>query len=236
MFGITEAFKKYASQSADFDSRPDRDYLVDDEWRAPPVAKTILGISDNKRFENDDLFSDIYDDYAYVEADRIADASKMQRWDETASITGGYAKALSDRTRYAATKADEDEYARLKLDMAYRMDKHSARRPQYVSRAAHYSEGTFDDTTDEAPIFRGAAKPGRSRLPSIYGEQPRQPYPWSSTPNLPGGNPRVNCIDHLSGRESGHMSPGPQRECAMIRGRIRVGNGTTRRVPKKEWY
>lgn len=243
MYSINRSFQKYASKDVSFDDTPDRDYLIDDDWRAPPVSKTILGISENKRFEADDAFSDIYDQYANTEADRIADAARTMRWDETDSITAGYSQALSERTRYASTKADEDEYERAKLEMAYKLDKIRARNPQFVSRTAHYTDATFDDD-DSAPLLRGNQHPARSRLPSMYGscgdgrrgEWGGRNYPYSSTPNLPSqGGAGRGCIDSLQGKRY-RMGPLPTPRCSIMRGDTRVANGSRQGITRQSWY
>lgn len=243
MYSINRSFQRYASKDTSFETTPDTDYLIDDDWRAAPVPKRIYGISENKRFEADDLFSDITDQYAVPEADRIADAGKMMRWDETSSITAGYSQALSERTRYASTKADEDEYERAKLEMAYKLDKLRARNPQFVSRTAHFTDATFDDD-DSAPLLRGSQRPGRSRLPPMYGGCDREPpqkrwgdsdYPYSSTPNLPSSVRGQGCIDSLQGKRY-RMGPTPTPACSVMRGVTRVSNGSRQMVPRERWY
>ncbi len=267
MFSINTSFQKYASKNDAFDAIPDRDYLVDDEWRAAPVAKRILGLSESKRFEADDVFSDIFDEYASYEADRIADASKIQRWDDAPNIASDYAQALSERTRYSSTKADEDEYERNKLIMAAKLDKARRRYPQRISMTAHYSDATFDDDVQEtAPLYRGSQRPGLSQLPSMYGRCgvaqsqnlgrewggnfpyppndlsfPRsQSTPFTPTPNLPSMPRRVQRAPQALNLGACDNLPGPfgrtPEECGVVRGRVRVSNGSKRVIRAKDWY
>lgn len=253
MFSINNSFQRFASRNADFDDIPDRDYMIDDDWRPAPVAKRILGLSESKRFEADDLFSDIYDEYASIEADRIADASDIQRWDEAPNIAADYGRALSERTRYSSTKADEDEYERNKLIMAHKLDKVRRRYPQRISMTAHYTDATFDDDVqDTVPTFRGAQRPGMSRVPSMYGkcdDRRRNPFPYNQaalnsgfptpTPNLPRMPERAFESRALNLGACDNL-PGPfapeGRKCANVPGRLRVPNGSKRGIARQGWY
>jgi hypothetical protein len=260
MYSINNSYQRFASKNAGFDDIPDRDYLIDDEWRPAPVAKRILGLSESKRFAADDVFSDIFDEYASIEADRIADASKMQRWDDAPNIASDYAQALSERTRYSSTKADEEEYEKNKLIMAAKLDKTRRRYPQRISMTAHYTDATFDeDVQDSAPLYRGNQRPGMSRLPSMYGNcgvaysnDLNKPYggnfpyspnetAFSPTPNLPRMPRSI-----LRAPDSINLGGGDRRlptafgrspeKCSVQPGRVRVANGSKSGITRKGWY